>query len=474
MDIIIVWMRQDLRLHDNPALYEASQKGSVFPVYIFDQSVACDFSMGDSSRWWLHNSLLSLHKSFHGRFGLYKADSVSKLISLVKKYKVSSVYWNKCYEPWSINQEKELEKKLQKIGVSFKSFNGSLLWDPEKIIKKDGTPYKVFTPFYKNGCLKAESPRKPLPLFNVKKLIACKIDGLSLTDLNLLRDNDLTIRLQKSWIPGEVQAHKQLRSFIKDRLHDYQEGRDFLDRKVVSGLSAHIHFGEISLNEIWHTVLKDGYEYSSKNNINCFLKELVWREFAYNVLYHNPSMPKKNLQKKFDVLSWSYDKKSLEAWQQGETGYPIIDAAMKELLFTGSMHNRMRMVAASFLVKNLMIHWHQGQDWFWRYLVDADLASNSFNWQWVAGCGYDASPYFRIFNPVLQSKKFDARGAYIKKFLPELSSLPPRYLHTPWLATEEVLKKANVELGVTYPAPIIDLIVSRERVLERFKKLKKK
>ncbi|MCX5922994.1 MAG: deoxyribodipyrimidine photo-lyase [Candidatus Dependentiae bacterium] len=473
MDLIIVWMRQDLRLHDNPALYAASQKGAVFPVYIFDQSMAGDFAMADSSKWWLHNSLLSLQKSFHEKLGLYKADSVTKLISLAKKHKVSAVYWNKCYEPWSIKQEKELEKKLTEMGVSVQSFNGSLMWEAEKIVKSDGTPYKVFTPFYKNGCLKAESPRKPLPMFNVKKLLSEHVDSLSVMDFNLVQDKDLARQLKNIWTPGEKQAGKVLHSFIENRLHDYQEGRDFPDRKAVSGLSAHIHFGEISPNEIWHTVLKDGHQYSSKSNISCFLKELVWREFAYNVLYHNPSMPSKNLQKKFDVLSWSYDKKSLEAWQKGETGYPIIDAAMKELLETGSMHNRMRMVAASFLVKNLMIHWHQGQDWFWKKLVDADLASNSFNWQWVAGCGYDASPYFRIFNPILQGKKFDATGAYIKKFLPELSLLPTKYLHTPWLASEDILKKAKVELGVNYPFPIVDLNFSRVRILDKFKKLKK-
>jgi len=474
MEIVIVWMRQDLRLSDNPALHAAAARGEVLPVYVFDQDVAGDFLIGDSSKWWLHQSLLSIQKECHNTIVLSQGDSIKTLLKLVRKYKATAVYWNKCYEPWSIKQEKNLEKELVELGIDHQSFNASLLWDVEKVVKSDGTPYKVFTPFYKRGCLQQEPPRKPLPEFDIRKLFSKKIESLSVVDLKLLSNHDLEKSLDEVWEPGEHKAHAILKSFIKNRLFDYQEGRDFPDRKSVSSLSPYLHFGEISPHEIWYAVLKSGHEYASKNNVSCFLKELVWREFAYNVLYHNPTMPQKNLDRKFDVLEWSYDKKNLHAWQQGETGYPVIDAAMKELLLTGSMHNRMRMVVASFLVKNLMIDWRKGQEWFWKYLVDADLASNSFNWQWVAGCGYDASPYFRIFNPILQGKKFDPQGRYIQKFLPELALLPKKYIYTPWLAPEEVLLAAKIKLGKTYPLPVVDLGDSRDRVLTEFKKLKKK
>ncbi|MFA5998573.1 MAG: deoxyribodipyrimidine photo-lyase [Candidatus Babeliales bacterium] len=471
-EVIIVWFRRDLRLSDNPALHAAAGQAKILPIYIFDQDFAKDYAIGDGSKWWLHHSLQSLQEGLEGSLRCYKGDAEKILLDLAKQYKVTAVYVNRSYEPAETKRDRAIERELQKFDIAVKTFEGSLLFSPEATLKKDGTPYRVFTPFYRE-CLKGQMPRSPLPKPRNIEFFTTKVDKHTIESLQLLDENSVENRFEKYWKPGEVSARKRLKHFMKNGLSNYEKGRDFPALQNVSRLSAHIHFGEISVHQLWYEIKTNGHEYSDKKNCSHFLKELVWREFSYYVLYHNPSVYHKNLQEKFDHFTWRYSKKDLLAWQTGMTGYPIVDASMRELFNTGYMHNRMRMVVASFLVKNLMIDWRTGAKWFWHVLVDADVASNSFNWQWVAGCGYDAAPFFRIFNPITQAKKFDPAGDYIRQFIPELSKLPHKYIAAPWLAPEQVLKKAGIEMGVDYPMPIVDLKESRDRALSNFKRLKK-
>ena len=289
--------------------------------------------------------------------------------------------------------------------------------------------------------------------------------------MQLLPDIPWHKKMEQYWQPGETGAHKRFEEFLDNGLKDYKEGRNYPARSNVSRLSPHLHFGEISPRQVWQDICARMIADRCERDGEHFLSELGWREFSYNLLYHFPELPRINLQKKFDRFPWRNDIDALKAWQRGQTGYPIVDAGMRELWGTGYMHNRVRMIVGSFLVKNLLLHWHHGEDWFWDTLVDADLANNSAGWQWIAGCGADAAPYFRIFNPVTQGRKFDSQGIYVRRYVPEISQLPDKYLHSPWEAPQEVLTQAGVRLGENYPAPIVDLKQSRERALAAFKYL---
>ncbi|MFT5084504.1 MAG: deoxyribodipyrimidine photo-lyase [Lentisphaeria bacterium] len=463
----IHWFRQDLRLSDNPALVAAAQRGKVLPIFILDDDNAGKHSMGAASRWWLHQSLHALNKSLRGQLRVYRGDPKEILGELSKHLPGCSVYWNRCYEPWRIARDKQIKTMLSNLGLEAHSFNGSLLWEPWSVHKKDGTPYKVFTPFYRRGCLNAMPPREPLAK---PKLVFAKGDfaEISIDDLELLPRIAWDAGLQSCWKTGESAAHSRLKTFVNDGLSDYKEGRNYPAKACVSRLSPHLHWGEISPNQIWYDVQRTG----NGSNEDCLLSELGWREFSYSLLYHFPSLPRKNLQSKFDLFPWRNNAKRLACWQQGMTGYPIVDAGMRELWQTGYMHNRVRMVVGSFLVKNLLLHWHHGERWFWDCLVDADLASNSASWQWIAGCGADAAPYFRVFNPITQGERFDPSGAYTRHFVPELSALPEKYLYRPWEAPPSVLDAAGIELGKTYPQPIVDVKVSREQALEAFQSIR--
>lgn len=452
----IHWFRQDLRLADNPGLYQAAQQGKVLPLYIWEEGN----DKGAASKWWLHHSLASLDKSLGGKLVLMKGDPLKILTELVAQYQIDHIHWNRCYEPWRIARDKKIKEKL---GIC-KSFNGSLLWEPWEIKKNDGTPYKVFTPFYKKGCLEAAPPRTPLA---TPKLDLIKAEGVALKDLGLLPKIGWDKALEPHWEFGEKGAQKRLSAFLEDGIQDYKEGRNYPAQDNVSRLSPYLHHGEISPHQVWHAVRHSGDD----QNIEHFCSELGWREFSYALLYENPTLSSENLQKKFDAFPWVQDQKSLQAWQQGQTGIPLVDAGMRELWQTGYMHNRVRMVVASFLIKNLLIDWRKGEAWFWDCLVDADLANNSASWQWVAGSGADAAPYFRIFNPVTQGQKFDVNGEYTKKYVPELERMPLKYLFNPWEAPEKDLLKAGVRLGDTYPKPLVDLKKSRERALAAFKTL---
>lgn len=466
--IAIFWFRQDLRLADNPGLTRAFESGlPVLTIYIRDQASAGNHINGAASDWWLHFSLSSLNSSLNQRLNLYQGDAWECLQALIQRFDVKAVFWNRCYEPWRIQRDRKIKQNLQALGISVSSENGSLLWEPWQIKKADGTPYQVFTPFYRYAYQTAPPPRYPLE--------ACQADNLfkdpqadSLDTLVLLPQLSWADDFHNHWTVGESAAQDVLTEFLHNGIQSYKEGRDFPAIKSVSRLSPYLHFGEISPHQVWHAARSLDLD----KNIEHFCKELGWREFSYSLLFNQPGLPEDNLQSKFDAFPWRSDSDQLSAWQQGQTGIPIVDAGMRELWQTGYMHNRVRMIVASFLVKNLRLDWRLGAKWFWDCLLDADLANNSASWQWVAGCGADAAPYFRIFNPVTQGQKFDTEGKYCLQYVPELTGLSKKYLFNPWLAPAETLKIAGIKLGTDYPEPIVDLKLSREDALLAFQSLK--
>lgn len=469
------WFRQDLRLADNPALFEAAANGTVLPVYILDDENANDARTGDArmggaSRWWLHHSLHRLNDVLGGTLRCFRGRADEILPKLVATYGIEHVTWNRCYEPWRISRDKRLKASLKRQGVLVMSHNGSLLWEPQTVLKADGSPYKVFTPFYRKGCLSATAPRSLLPEPDRMETIAHKHDdgGGTPESLGLLPDHPWTEQLDANCQPGEREAHRKLEAFMARGLEGYKDGRNHPGRDNASRLSPHLHWGEISPNQVWYAASHRG----DGRDQDHFLSELGWREFSYSLLYHEPALPSEPLQPVFNAFPWRSDPALLRAWQKGRTGVPIVDAGMRELWQTGTMHNRVRMIVGSFLVKNLCLHWHSGRDWFWDTLVDADLASNSASWQWIAGCGADAAPYFRVFNPVLQGEKFDGDGRYTRRFVPELKDLPDKYLFKPWSAPNDVLIQAGIRLGETYPHPVVDLKQSRETALAAFQEMK--
>ena len=469
----IHWFRQDLRLSDNPALDSAAQYETLIPIYILDEVNSGEFKMGAASKWWLHQSLTKLNESLDGKLLVYQGNPHEILNKLIEEQEVSYVAWNRCYEPWRIDRDKEIKRNFEDKNVAVESFSASLLWEPWIISKDDGTPYRVFTPFYKKGCLNSEEPRLPAGKVDLSNLYSDDLSSDSITDLNLLPTIKWYKSFEEEWNPGEIGAEQNLNSFLDSGLLNYKEGRNFPSQEFVSRLSPHLHFGEISPNEVWYRAkTKEGISGIEKSLAH-FHSELGWREFSYYLLYHFPDLPNKNFQEKFDIFPWQENEEFLALWQKGNTGYPIVDAGMRELWQTGYMHNRLRMIVGSFLVKNLLIDWRFGERWFWDCLVDADLASNSASWQWVAGSGADAAPYFRIFNPITQGLKFDPEGEYTKKYVPELRDLPNKYLFSPWEAPENILADAGIELGKNYPKPMVDLKLSRETALEAFATTKK-
>ena len=465
----VVWFRQDLRVFDNPALVDAAMSGAVLPIYILDDDGAGEYRMGGASRVWLHSALDDLAISLDGRLQLFKGRAQDVLKSICHEHDVKAVHWNRCYEPWRVERDTQVKTMLQNLGVDAESHNGSLLWEPWQIKKSDGTPYRVFTPYYRKGCLNAEPPRKPLAAPQNITFSDVSVDGaVSLTDLDLLPDIEWHKGIIDAWDMTEKGAQDTLRTFMDDGgIDDYKEGRNFPAKSHVSRLSPYLHFGQISPHQIW----VECQNREPDNNIGHFQSELGWREFSNSLLYQFPELPIDNLQRKFDAFPWREDMDALNAWQRGETGIPIVDAGMRELWQTGYMHNRVRMIVGSFLVKNLLLDWRLGEEWFWDCLVDADLANNSASWQWIAGCGADAAPYFRIFNPVTQGEKFDPDGVYTRRYVPELKNMPDKFLFKPWEAPEMILQGANIKLGRDYPKPIVDLKASRERALEAFKSL---
>ena len=468
MSVVIHWFRQDLRLADNPALSAAAKQGHVLPIFILDDDNAGDYQVTGASRCWLHHSLQSLDASLQGQLKIFKGKAETVINKLCQEHPVEAVYWNRCYEPWRIKRDQQIKQQLTEKGISANSFNGSLLWEPWEALKNDGTPYKVFTPFYKNARKAGPLPREPLYAPKTINFYHGKPPSLSLNKLALLPNLNWHHSMMAHWQVGEAAAMQHLKDFIKDGLHNYKEGRNFPARHHYSSLSPHLRWGEISPNQAWHIVQLAGDNQDAQH----FLNEIAWREFSYSQLYHFPELTHKNWQPKFDHFPWSSNQHSFKTWCQGQTGFPIVDAGMRQLWQTGTMHNRVRMIVGSFLVKNLLLDWRLGAGWFWDCLVDADLASNYANWQWVAGCGADAAPYFRIFNPVTQGEKFDPDGHYTRQYVPELSRLPNKYLFKPWQAPSEILQQADVHLGDNYPMPMVDLKQSRDRALESYNHIK--
>ena len=462
----LMWFRQDLRLRDNPALSFASERGSVIPIYIFDTQCPDQFIPGGASKWWLHQSLNSLNASLDKQLHVAKGDASKIIIELIQKHNIKKVVWNRCYEPWQISRDAQLKQRLIEAGIDVQSFNSHLLWEPWQVLKKDQTPYKVFTPYYRRGCLSKATPRMP-----VQTPTDLKIEYISQLDngidsLELMPNINWHSTMQEMWTPGEKGAAKHLSEFLPIGAKEYKNKRDFPELGATSKLSPHLHFGEISPNQIWYAAIHALNGNTEDVGLDCYLSELGWREFSHYLLFHFPHIPQKNFSPKFEHFPWRCDGDALKAWQQGQTGIPIVDAGMRELWQTGTMHNRVRMVVASFLVKNLLIDWRQGERWFWDCLLDADLAANSASWQWVAGTGADASPYFRIFNPVTQGQRFDPQGEYVKRYCPELSKMPDKYIHNPWDAPQNILDYAGVKLGTNYPTPLVDLKTSRLRALD--------
>ena len=474
----IVWFRDDLRLSDHPALHAAAKTGApVICLYVFDESDRPDARpLGGAARWWLAQSLRALQASLRaiGSSLVLRQGPAAKIIpALAQETGSQAVYWNEIAQAPYQAQADRVTAHLEAIGVASQSFPGDLLVSPVHIRNKEGRGLRVFTPFWKRVQALGDPP-KPLPAPKaLPPAPAVASDRLEDWNLEPVRP-DWAGGLRESWTPGEKSARARLGEFLKNHVAGYSGDRDRPDHAGTSGLSPHLRFGEISPRQIWHAARFAAAEHHAvSGDIDKFLSEVGWREFCRHLLFDVPDLATRNLQSSFDAFPWKHDDKALAAWQRGQTGYPIVDAGMRELWHTGVMHNRVRMVVASFLVKHLLIDWRQGEQWFWDTLVDADAASNPANWQWVAGSGADAAPYFRVFNPILQGEKFDPDGVYVRRWVPELSGLPDGLIHQPWSAAPLELASAGVELGKSYPRPIIDHKVGRERALAAYAKVRK-
>ena len=452
---IILLHGKDLRVHDLPALiYAERTKLRVIPIYIYDDEGEKPWPLGGASKWWLHSSLLSLQKEYQklgSNLGVFKGDTVSILKKLCNKYAVQEVALSERFTPNHFLLDKRLVKTFPKVSFH----KGSYLIDPREVLNGSGSPYVVFTPFSKAAEkeIVIKAPLKPPKLYSFPKEISTSVKSLE-----LLPKISWDEGLEKAWTPGGREAKKRLKRLCEKVLPSYEQTRDLFFEEASSKLSPHLAFGEISPNEVWHTLLGETHTHT-------FFKQLLWREFGNYFLYHHPKGHQTSFKGAFERFEWEGGRKTLLSWKKGETGYPIVDAAMRDLRKSGWMPNRARMIVGSFLTKDLLIHWKKGAIWFWDNLVDADLGNNTLGWQWVSGSGPDAAPYFRIFNPITQSKKFDPDGEYIRKHVPEIAHLPDKWIHTPWLAPKELSLNG-------YSKPIIDHDTQRKLALERFAKIR--
>ncbi len=469
---VLVWFRNDLRLADNPALTAACESGRpVAALYVLDDKTPGEWKMGGAARWWLHKSLEALAGDLHAagcQLIRRRGPASDVVLSVARELGAGAVYWNRRYEPWAREADAAIKTALKKAGAEARSFNGSLLVEPWEMQTRTGGPYKVFTPYWRNlrQSLGAISPL-PAPR-TLRPAQSIRSDDLSGWGL-LPHKPDWAGGLRESWTPGEAGAATRLAAFLANGLSGYDAQRNLPAQDGTSRLSPHLRFGELSPRQAWAGAMAASAPDADRDS---FLSEIAWREFSYNLLHHFPRFPDANFQTKFDSFPWADDEAGFTAWTQGRTGYPIVDAGMRQLYATGWMHNRVRMITASFLIKDLLVHWKRGEAWFWDTLVDADLASNSAGWQWTAGSGADAAPYFRIFNPVSQGKKFDPEGEYVRRWVPELGQLAGKSIHEPWTADGATLARAGVILGQTYPKPVIDHAEARKRALEAFDKIK--
>ena len=474
---ILFWYRQDLRVTDLPGLLAAAATGRpLVACYIFDEKAPGEWSPGAASRWWLHHSLLALRAdlaALGAELVLRRGNTAEVLSALAAETGASSVYCSRQHEPWAKDLEDELHGELATQGVELKRYPGALLFEPEVIKNQSGLPFKVFTPFWR-ACRRELSPDTPRPAPTAANWHTPLPDSDDIKSWQLTPHSpDWASRWSELWQPGSAGAVDRIAHFFREGIRNYSDGRNHPALDTTTRLSPHIHFGEISPRQVWHAAGEAlAVEPALQDEIDKFLSEMGWREFSHHLLSHFPTLPQAPFKGQFARFPWLGTPAALQAWQKGQTGYPIVDAGMRELWQTGYMHNRVRMVVASFLTKHLLVHWRAGENWFWDTLLDANLANNACGWQWVAGSGADASPYFRIFNPVTQGEKFDKQGDYVRQWVPELALLPDKYLHKPWEAPAEVLASGNVELGSTYPHPIVDHREARAAALSAYGSLK--
>lgn len=471
----LVWFRRDLRLTDNPALsYALAHAERVVPLFVFASDEEQPWTPGAASRWWLHQSLTALDAGLRkvgSRLVVRPGPSSRALQQAIRETDATLVCWNKLYEPAALKRDADVAALLERDNVTVEQGNAALLFEPGVILNGQKLPYRVFTPFWRS--VERELATLPLPRKAPRVLptVPRNLPSIDIDALGLLPEVRWDAGLAETWTPGEAGALKQLKHFAR-RVDGYPQGRDRPDLPDTSRLSPHLHFGEIGPRQIVAMFRHSQHAAAQTRSTDSFLRQIGWREFAYHLLFHFPATTDAPLDPRFSAQKWRRSRAELRAWQRGATGIPLVDAGMRELWRTGWMHNRVRMITASLLTKNLQIHWLTGARWFWDTLVDADLANNTLGWQWVAGCGADAAPYYRIFNPVLQAKRFDPQRRYIRQWLPEIARLPDRWIHQPWAAPKTVLQQAGIDLGVTYPLPVVDLGDSRKRALQVYVQLR--
>ncbi len=467
----LVWFRRDLRLQDNSALLSAIASGAeILPVYIHGVNQPKQLSEGGASQWWLHHALADLDaqlKDVGADLYLEQSDDVCEaLCSLVREYNIDAVFWNRRYQPDAIKLDTDVKKQLVADGVEVESFNSSVLNEPHAISNLSGRPYQVFTPYWKR-CRDIEVPI--LTDVNLDAARWVNATGRDLDMLSLLPQIPWDKTFYKTWQPTRKAAKERLKLFSKKPVREYNIARDMMSDDGTSRMAPYLHFGQIGVREIYH-YLKD----SGETVMHGYVRQLYWRDFSHHLIYHFPHSVEKSLRPEYEQFPWKNSEEMVARWRKAQTGYPVIDAAMRQLWETGWMHNRARMVVGSFLVKHLLQEWQSGADWFWDTLVDADLPNNTMGWQWVGGCGADAAPYFRVFNPLLQAKKFDKDGEYVRRYLPELAKIPGKLIHEPWELTEIELAAYGVKLGDTYPERMINLSEGRDGALNAYREFKER
>ena len=464
----LLWFRRDLRLDDNSALAAAIASGTeILPVYIHGTNQVSELSEGGASQWWLHHALKDLDDTLQelgAQLHLIKAHQVAETVfDLVRKYEIEAVFWNRRYQPAAIELDAEIKKQLRHEGVEVQSYNSSVMNEPHAILNQSGRPYQVFTPYWK--CCREVKVDEPVAI-DLAGANWMKSKGARLESLQLLPEISWDKGFS-SWNPTRQGALSRLEGFSDKAVYDYGEGRDMMADDGTSKMSPYLHFGQIGVREIYHQLKGGGDEVMTG-----YIRQLYWRDFGHHLIYHFPHSVKKSLRPQYDQFPWKNSQHLLERWQKGETGYPIIDAAMRQLWQTGWMHNRPRMIVGSFLVKHLLQDWQSGADWFWDTLIDADLPNNTMGWQWVAGSGADAAPYFRVFNPLRQAERFDPSGDYVRKYVPELAQIPGKAIHEPWSLSLIELQGYGVNLGESYPTRMIDLSEGRDKALKAYREFK--
>lgn len=464
----VLWIRNDLRLRDNEALaYAISLQKPIVPVFVLEETCGL-WGIGSAGKWWLHYALKDFERQLD-QLGLQlifkRGKSESVLYDIVKTVKAGCVVWNRSYDREAMEGDARVLKKMSALGVKVETFKGNVLFEPGSISNKTKKPFQVFTPFYNH--VKDYGIEKSVAV-SVKNLEKhnLRIDSETLDSFGLLNESNLGQKYAANWDPSIKGGEKLLREFVDEKIRAYSIDRDFPAEQGTSRLSPYLHFGQISVKQIYEALGDLPASVRAP-----YYRQIIWREFTWAVLYSFPEIASSNFKRQFDNFGWQTNLELLECWQQGMTGYPVVDAGMRELKETGWMHNRVRMIVGSFLVKDLMIHWLEGAKWFWENLVDADLANNSFGWQWVAGSGLDASPFFRVFNPVLQSQKFDPQGVYIKRYVPELRNVPNRLIHAPWMAKDGQI---GFQLGVDYPEPVVSHSAAKINIMRAYNRIRSK